>query len=140
MELRVDVITLAVPDLDEANRYYVDALGWTPAFQVPGEVTFLWAGTGRLVGLFGRDDLAKDIGIDDPPPFDLGRNCNSPEEVDEVVAAMRDAGATVLKEPQRPAFFDGRHAYVRTPEGTVWEITYNPGFAVDDNGIRQING
>ena len=36
MDLRVDIITLAVPDLDEAHAFYVDRLGWDPALVVPG--------------------------------------------------------------------------------------------------------
>jgi len=135
MELRADFITLAVPDLEEANRFYVDGLGWKPAFAVPGEVTFLRTGMGSMVALFGRADLAKDIGIDDPPAFDVGHNCATEAEVDVVVAAMRDAGAVVLKEPQR-AFWGGYHGYLRTPDGTVWEVAYNPNWSVETGDFR----
>ena len=134
MNLRVDVVTLAVPDLDEANAFYVERLGWEPLLTVPGEVTFLGAGRGRVVGLFARKDLAADIGTDAAPPFDLGHNCASEAEVDEVCAALRDAGATVLKEPTK-AFWGGYHAYVEAPDGTVWEIAHNPGWDIDDDGI-----
>ena len=137
MELRADIITLAVPDLEEANRYYVDALGWAPVLQVPGEVTFLRAGSGRMVALFGRADLAKDIGTDAPPTFDLGQVCSDPAEVDAIVAAMQAAGATVLKAPQA-AFWGGYHAYVEAPDGTVWELAHNPGWSVDAEGNAQI--
>lgn len=135
MDLRVDFITLAVPDLDEAHAYYVDRLGWEPALTVPGEVTFLPAGPGRIVGLFGRGNLERDIGDHGPvPPFDLGHLFNSPEEVDAAVEAMVAAGARVRKPPQRPDFFDGYHAYVETPEGTVWELVHNPGFQFGSEG------
>lgn len=135
MDLRVDIITLAVPDLDEAHAFYVDRLGWDPALVVSGEVTFLRAGPGRMVGLFGRLDLARDIGDDERvPPFDLGQLFSTPAEVDNAVEAMVAAGAKVRKPPQRPEFFDGYHAYVETPEGTVWELVYNPGFHFDTEG------
>jgi hypothetical protein len=137
VELRADVITLAVPDLGVAHRYYVDDLGWEPALAVPGEVTFLRAGSGRMVALFGRGDLATDMGIDDPPPFDLGHLCDDEAGVDAVVAAMAAAGATVVKQPQ-PAAWGGYHAYVEAPDGTVWEIAHNPGWRVDDNGNAHI--
>jgi hypothetical protein len=135
MDLRVDIITLAVPDLDEAHAFYVDRLGWDPALVVPGEVTFLRAGPGRMVGLFGRQDLERDIGDHERiPPFDLGQLFNTPAEVDTAVDAMVAAGAKVRKPPQRPDFFEGYHAYVEAPEGTVWELVYNPGFHFDSEG------
>lgn len=135
MDLRVDVITLAVPDLDTAHSYYVDRLGWEPALVVPGEITFLLAGPGRLVGLFGRSDLERDIGDHDGvPPFDLGQLFNAPEEVDAAVEAMVAAGARVRKPPQRPELFEGYHAYLETPDGTVWELLHNPGFHFDAEG------
>lgn len=41
---------------------------------------------------------------------------------------MVGAGAKVRKPPPRPDFFDGYHAYIETPDGTVWELVHNPGF------------
>lgn len=134
MDLRVDVVTLAVPDLAEARAFYVDRLGWEPAFEVDGEVVFLAAGKGRYVGLFGRKDLGEDIGTDAPPPFDVGNNCASEQDVDEVFAAMTNAGARQLKPPTR-ASWGGYHAYVEAPDGTVWELAYNPQMRIDEDGV-----
>jgi catechol 2,3-dioxygenase-like lactoylglutathione lyase family enzyme len=136
MDLRVDLITLAVADLDEAHSFYVDRLGWDPALVVAGEVTFLWAGPGRMVALFGRRDLERDIGDHERiPPFDLGQLFNTAAEVDIAVQAMVAAGAKVRKPPQRPELFEGYHAYVEAPEGTVWELVYNPAFHFDSEGV-----
>lgn len=137
MELHVDIVTLAVPDLDAAHRYYVEGLGWEPALAVPGEVTFLQAGSGRMVALFGRTDLAKDIGTGEAPPFDLGHLCDDEAGVDEVTRTLVDAGGTLRKPPQR-AQWGGYHAYVEAPDGTVWEIAHNPGWSVDADGNAHI--
>lgn len=137
MDLHVDVITLAVPDLAAAHRYYVEALGWEPALVVPGEVTFLRAGAGRMVALFGRDDLATDIGSGAPPPFDLGHLCADEAEVDRVTDALVSAGGTLRKPAQR-AEWGGYHSYVEAPDGTVWEIAHNPGWSVDADGRAHI--
>jgi len=94
MELRVDIVTLAVPDLDVANRYYVERLGWQPALAVPGEVTFLRAGPGRMVALFARKDLAADIGSGEAPAFDLGHLCDDEADVDAVTHALVEADGT----------------------------------------------
>jgi uncharacterized protein len=137
MELHVDIVTLAVPDLAEAHRYYVDRLGWEPALAIPGEVTFLRAGSGRMVALFARDDLAADIGSGDAPPFDLGHLCDDEADVDAVTAALVEAGGTLRKPPQRAAW-GGYHAYVEAPDGTVWEIAHNSGWSVDADGAANI--
>lgn len=133
MDLRVDIVTLAVPDLAAAHRFYADGVGWEPAFAVPGEVTFFRAGGGRMVALYGRADLAADIGTGEAPPFDLGHLCDDDAGVDEVVGAMVSAGGVILKEPQR-AEWGGYHAYVQAPDGTVWEIAHNPGWSVGADG------
>jgi uncharacterized protein len=137
MQLHVDIITLAVPDLEVAHHYYVEGLGWEPALVVPGEVTFLRAGTGRMVALFARADLAADIGSGDAPAFDLGHLCEDEAGVDEVVAALVDAGGTIRKPPRR-ADWGGYHAYVEAPDGTVWEIAHNPGWSIDADGNARI--
>lgn len=139
MELHADVITLAVPDLPAAHAYYVEGLGWEPAFAVPGEVTFLRAGSGRMVALFGRDDLAADIGSGVAPPFDLGHLCDDEGDVDRVTEVMVAAGGELRKPPQR-AEWGGYHAYVEAPDGTVWEIAHNPGWSVDAEGRAHIGG
>lgn len=138
MELRVDIVTLAVPDVAEAHRYYVDGLGWTPAFAVPGEVTFLRAGGGRMVALFASDDLAADIGTGAPaPPFDLGHVFDDEAGVDAATEVMVTAGGRCLKSPQR-ASWGGYHSYVQAPDGTVWELAHNPGWSVDADGVAHL--
>ncbi len=137
--MRVDIVTLAVPDLSEAHAFYVDRLGWEAAFTVPGEVTFLRAGARRVVALFGRGNLEKDIGDRGRiPSFDLGQAFSTAEEVDAAASAMAAAGATIRKPAQQAAFFPGYHAYVEAPDGTVWELVHNPGSQVDSDGIVRI--
>jgi catechol 2,3-dioxygenase-like lactoylglutathione lyase family enzyme len=139
MELHVDVVTLAVPDLAAAHRFYVERLGWEPALTVPGGVTFLRAGRGRMVALFGRADLAVDIGSGEAPPFDLGHLCDDEDGVREVTATLVEAGGALRKPPQR-AEWGGYHSYVEAPDGTVWEIAHNPGWTIDANGDARIGG
>ena len=51
MRSRVDVITIATPDLGAARRFYVTGLGWTPTLDVPGEILFFQVGYGTMLGL-----------------------------------------------------------------------------------------
>jgi catechol 2,3-dioxygenase-like lactoylglutathione lyase family enzyme len=142
MDQSIRMITLGVRDLAAARRFYVDGLGWTPTFEVEGEVVFLPAGRDFLVALFGADDLAADaegagtravIPAGASPRFSLAHNVESEAEVDAVEAQMVAAGGTVIKPAQR-AEFGGYHAYVDDPDGFRWEIAHNPGMSVDADG------
>jgi catechol 2,3-dioxygenase-like lactoylglutathione lyase family enzyme len=140
MEQRLDLLTLGVRDLDEARRFYVEGLGWAVAFEVPGEVVFVQANHGLLVGLFGADALAADVGPraqpaapGGSPPLSLAQILPTEDEVRATCERARAAGATVLKEPQ-PASFGGFHCYFRDPSGFWWEIGTNPGWRVDPDG------
>ncbi|MGY1812441.1 VOC family protein [Blastococcus sp. SYSU D00820] len=147
MQPRLDLLTLAVPDLDAVRRFYVDGLGWTPALDVPGEVLFVQVNSGLLLALFGAADLAADMGLDpaDVVPgagFTLAHNVDSPDAVREAIAAAVAAGARLLKEPQ-PAAFGGFHGYVADPAGIRWEVACNPGWSVAADGtvtIRPVEG
>lgn len=136
MHQRIDFITLGVPDLDVARRFYVDGLGWQPLLDVPTEVLFFQVGHGLVLGLY--TGLQADVGtgsLGDPAlaPLSLSCNVDSPEEVVALVDRAAAAGGTVLKPAQR-ADFGGFHGYVADPFGFRWEVAHNPGWRVDPDG------
>ena len=138
MEQRLSLVTLGVPDLDAARRFYLDGLGWTPVLDVAGAVTFIQVAPGVLLSLFGAAELAADVGDGRPPMtapgnVTLAHNVSSPEEVDAILAAAERAGATIVKPAQRAAW-GGYHGYFADPAGTLWEVAHNPGLAVDPDG------
>jgi catechol 2,3-dioxygenase-like lactoylglutathione lyase family enzyme len=140
MEQRVDIITLGVPDLDAARRFYVDGLGWTPALDVPGDVIFLQVGHGRLLALWNVVNMAAELGVSPetlgPGGASLAHNVGSPEEVEQVIEDARAAGGTVLR-PAQQASWGGRQGYFADPAGFVWEIAHNPGLIfAEDGGVR----
>ena len=49
------------------------------------------------------------------------------------VGEAEDAGATVTRAPAE-TFYGGYAGCFRDPDGHVWEIAHNPGFALDDDG------
>ena len=99
MQPRVDIITLGVPDLDVARRFYLDGLGWPAVFDVPGEVVFIQIGHGLLLGLFGSAALDVDAG--DAPergPTPSPRPCRWPTS-----CQPRTRWANCYARPRRPA-------------------------------------
>ncbi|MET7611196.1 VOC family protein [Streptomyces seoulensis] len=138
MEQQLSMVTLGVEDLATSRRFYSEGLGWTPLLDLD-EVVFYQVGKGVALALFPLADLAADTGAPATPgtPFTLARNLGSTDEVDAAVARAREAGANVLKEPQRAAF-GGYHAYFTDPDGHRWEICHNPGWSVAEDGTVRL--
>ncbi|MFJ2085209.1 VOC family protein [Micromonospora chokoriensis] len=138
MEQRISLVTLGVADVARAKAFY-EQLGWRG--QEVEETVFFQAG-GLAVVLWGRDKLADDAGIADPGTDGFGgmalaQNVRSREEVDEVITTAVKAGATVTK-PARETFYGGYAGYFADPDGHVWEIAWNPGFALADDGTLTV--
>jgi len=133
MEQRISIVTLGVGDLGRARAFY-EALGWRG--QEAEETVFFQAGAMAFV-LGARGKLAADSGVaDDGKGFDgvtLAQNVRSAEEVDAVVAAAAEAGATVSRTPAA-TFYGGYAGVFLDPDGHAWEIAFNPGFAITDEG------
>jgi catechol 2,3-dioxygenase-like lactoylglutathione lyase family enzyme len=139
MEPRIDVITLAVSDLERALEFY-RALG----LDSPGVIGTEFAGDdttpagvaamfeldgGLILSLYPRTELAKDAGVELGPPktgeFSIGQLVASKSEVDAVLTQAQSAGATFTDEPhERPwGIYSG---YFRDLDGHLWEIIWNP--------------
>jgi len=85
---------------------------------------------GTVLGLFGREDLARDVGMDSVPrsgfsSVTLAHNEPSPEDVDRAYGEFLSAGATVVKRPTETGW-GGYSGYVADPDGHLWEVAYNP--------------
>ncbi|MDR0358957.1 MAG: VOC family protein [bacterium] len=134
MEQRITLVTLGVSDLARARRFY-EALGWQG--QEVEETVFFQAG-GLGLGLWSRDKLARDCGLEPAPPsgFDgivLSHNVRSEAEVDALLTAAERAGGTITK----PAAINAEGFYSSAfvdPDGHVWEIAHNPSFALAEDG------
>ena len=133
MEQRISIVTLGVDDLARARAFY-ERMGWQG--QEVEETVFFQAGPSALV-LWGRDKLAADSGVpDDGSGFDrvtLAQNVRSAAEVDAVVAAAAEAGASVTRQPAT-TFYGGYAGVFLDPDGHAWEIAHNPGFALESDG------
>lgn len=136
MNQSIRVVTVGVEDLTRSRSFYSEGLGWDPVLDLE-EIVFYQAGFGLLFAIWPLADLIADVGtaIGRGSSFSLGHNVDAPEEVDKVIARARNAGATILKEPQAAPLFDGYQGYFADPDGYLWDIVYNPGLAVTEDGV-----
>jgi uncharacterized protein len=130
----VSLITPGVADYGRAKAFY-EALGWTVALDI--EETAFFEANGVVLVLWARDKLAADSGIDDDGAswsgIALAHNVGSLEEVDAIVEQARAQGAAVSREPAE-TFYGGYAGVFRDLDGHAWEIAYNPGFGLADDG------
>ena len=135
MSQSITVVTIGVDDVDRSRRFYSEGLGWTPVLDLP-EVVFYQVNFGLLLGLWGKDDLSADVGasLTKGSTFSLAQNLDSPAEVDAVIDQARAAGATIMKEPQHAPIFNGYQGIFTDPDGYLWDIVYNPGLSVKEDG------
>jgi hypothetical protein len=138
VEPRLDVITLAVANLERALAFYrglgleskgVIGTEWTDEVTgANGAIAMFKLEGGLLLNLYPRTDLAKDAAIPVGPPrsgeFSLAQFVRSREELDGLLEKAASAGATVTPARDRPwGIYSG---YFRDPDGHLWEIIFRP--------------
>lgn len=127
MQPRMSMLTLGVDDLRRSIEFYQKGLGF-PRHGEGADVAFFNL-NGTWLGLYGREALAEDAQIDPSGTgfnsFAIAHNVNSEEEVEEVMQHALNAGARLVKEPQK-VFWGGYSGYFKDPDGHLWEVAYNP--------------
>jgi catechol 2,3-dioxygenase-like lactoylglutathione lyase family enzyme len=140
MEPRIDVITLAVADLEGALAFYGEGLGLESRGVIgtefvgddvnPAGAIAMFELQGALIlCLYPRTELAKDAQVSLGPPktgeFSIGHAVASKAEVDAVLTQAQTAGATLTDQAHdRPwGIYSG---YFRDPDGHLWEVLHNP--------------
>lgn len=138
MEPRLDVITLAVADLERALAFYrslglesngIVGAEWKDELTgANGAIAMFELEGGLLLNLYPRADLAKDAAIPVGPPrsgeFSLAQLVRSRAEVDELLERATAAGGAVTPAHERPwGIYSG---YFRDLDGHLWEVIWKP--------------
>jgi uncharacterized protein len=139
VEPRLDVITLAVANLEVALAFYrrlgLESQGivgthWSDEKTgANGAIAMFKFEGGLLLNLYPRADLAKDAAIPVGPPqsgeFSLAQLVQRRTDVDKLLLKAEAAGASVTPPHDRPwGIYSG---YFRDLDGHLWEIIWNPG-------------
>jgi catechol 2,3-dioxygenase-like lactoylglutathione lyase family enzyme len=127
MKPRMSMITLGVDDLKRSIDFYENGLGF-PRHGDDDSVAFFDL-NGTWLGLYDRIALAQDAQVDATGSgfnsFTIAHNVSSEAEVVSVMKQAVEAGAVVVKEPQK-VFWGGFSGYFKDPDGHLWEIACNP--------------
>ncbi|WP_331294204.1 MULTISPECIES: VOC family protein [Methylobacterium] len=135
LEPRISLVTLGVTDLDRATAFY-EGLGWPRRVIAAQGVAFFQLG-GLGLSLYPRAELAADAGVPlqshPSQGFTLAYNTRSRDEVDKVLSRAEALGGTITQLAQ-DAVWGGYHGHFCDPDGFVWEVAWNPDFALADDG------
>ncbi len=140
MKPRLNVITLAVNDLEKSLAFYRDGLGLPTKgiiatefkgteTEPAGAVVFFELRGDLILALYPRKELAKDAKVPNSAPssleFSLGHIVGSRKAVDELLEKAQVAGATVTDRPHDRAWgiYSG---YFKDLDGHLWEVIWNP--------------
>ncbi len=146
MRPRLNVITLAVRDLEKSLAFYRDGLGLPTKgiigteykgneIEPFGAIALFELQGGLILALYPRSELSKDAKMPDTAPsaleFSLGYAVESREAVDELLRRAEAAGATLTDKPHsRPwGIYSG---YFLDLDGHLWEILWNPQIQIKD--------
>lgn len=133
---RLNIVTLGVDDVARSRAFY-EGLGWEVAGAVGEEIC--WFRTSdSYVGLWGREDLARDAGLRSEPTAEFGGitlaiNVENEEAVTTALEAAVTAGGRILK-PGTRMDWGGFSGYFADPDGHPWEVAYNPTFPIGEDG------
>ena len=135
LDPRISLVTLGVEDVARATEFY-ERLGWKKSAASQDSVTFIQL-KGTVLGLFSRQALAHDAGVENTPRgfsgITLAHNVTSERGVDAVFKFALSCGATEIKKPEK-VFWGGYSGYFADPDGHLWEIAYNPFFPLNVEG------
>jgi uncharacterized protein len=139
MDQRVSIITLGVADLERSRAFY-ERLGWRRSMAQTEGIVFFQA-RGMALALYPRKELAKDANVaPDGNGFGgitLAYNGRTRAEVDSVLNEAAAAGAKIVK-PAEEAFWGGYSGYFSDLDGFLWEVAWNPSFAIAEDGSLRI--
>ena len=140
MKQSVSLVTLGVADYGRAREFY-EALGWRVAMDI--QETAFFQANGVVLVLWSRDKLAGDSGVADDGArwsgITLAHNVVSGAEVDALIEQARATGAEIAREPAE-TFYGGYAGVFRDLDGHAWEVAYNPGFGLREDGSVVLPG
>ena len=94
-----------------------------------------------VFSLYSLEEMARDLGLESGgsgcASIALAYNVRHKEDVDAVLAEAEQAGARLLKAAEEKPW-GGYAGYFADPEGYAWEVAWNPGFELREDGSLRL--
>jgi uncharacterized protein len=134
---RLSLVTVGSWNVGELRKFY-QKLGWKET-EGSSDNYAIFKTAGGMFSIWSIEDLSKDSGLQTPEQSQvfkgvtLAINVDTPEEVDQIAAAVESVGGRIVKAPE-DAFWGGRTFCFLDPENNVWEVAFNPNSVFDERG------
>lgn len=128
MKPRINIITLAVRDLEKSVAFYQDALGLTSEGLTEGTDQVLFELENNLTFVLNlRTELEEldqsNLRQGNSPEFIMSNFTDSKDEVDSILDNVSKFGGKIL--PNQPKEYDwGYSGHFKDPDGFIWEIVF----------------
>lgn len=135
MKPRINIITVAVDNLERSLAFYRDGLGWpTEGIVDDADHVAFELKNGLFFVLYPRTTLAADAGQPNAAPssveFVLSHFVPNREDVDALLKHVESIGGTPLESMVDQPW--GYSRQFKDPDGHIWEIMWHPGFEMED--------
>jgi catechol 2,3-dioxygenase-like lactoylglutathione lyase family enzyme len=120
MELRLEMVTVPVADVDRARAFYVERVGFSTVQDVHIDAEHRFV---ELLPPGSPCSIALTAGYVDSAPGSLQGIQVNVDDVDEVHALLRDRGVEVLEIQEYPW---GRFCFFADPDGNGWSVHEPP--------------
>ena len=135
MRQKFTLITLGVRDFQKSLAFY-EGLGWKQS-KFSQEQYALFPLGGIVLGLYPLKSLEQDTTLSYQASsfsgMSISYNATSEEEVDAVLEEAKRLGATIVK-PAQKVFWGGYSGYFKDLDGYLFEVAFNPFWAMDSEG------
>ena len=127
---RINVITLAVDNLQRSILFYRDGLGLTTddteRRELPhGRIVHFNLDTGLKLAIWSREELGGERAQQCLPLFALSHTASSKTEVFILMAQAERAGAHIVQQASH-TYWGGYAGYFRDPDSYLWEVAWLP--------------
>lgn len=140
MEARVTVLTFGVKDLERSIRFYEEGLGWQRSRSSNEHIAFFQLAN-LIFALYPRHLLAEDAQISSQGSgfsgVTVAHNVRTKDEVAQVLRQAEQSGGKIVK-PAQDVFWGGHSGYFRDPDDHLWEIAWNPGWVLNQDGLVRL--
>ena len=116
MDLRLELVTVPVSDVDRAKTFYVDKVGFTVEQDVPVDEHHRFV---ELIPPGSPCSIALTMGYIDSEPGSLQGLQLNVDDADEVHAFLRSRDVEVSDIEEHPW---GRFCFFSDPDGNVWSV------------------
>jgi catechol 2,3-dioxygenase-like lactoylglutathione lyase family enzyme len=127
---RINVITLAVDDLQRSVMFYRDGMGLvtddTEYRELPyGRIAHFQLQPGLKLALWSREEVGGERMQQCLPLFALSHTASSKTEVFILMARAERAGAQIIQQASQ-TYWGGYAGYFRDPDSYLWEVAWTP--------------